>query len=155
MVLLVHLLLGELMANCYVLCGIPGSGKSTLAIRLSEQNKAKLYRFDDMPESRISKKSRHAHETIWRNVAEEVEYQNVVFDDLNTTLFFRQKLLEQLSKVDCKKILYVITTPLGECLERNSKRIGKERLPDFIVTSLYSNFEQPTLDEGWDEIIYV
>lgn len=143
------------MNDCHVMCGISGSGKSTLAKQLAEQYEAKSLCFDDMPESRISSKSRQAHEEIWRNVAEEVKTQDVVFDDLNTTIFFRQKLLEQLSKVECKKILYVMTTPLEECLKRNANRQGIARLPDFVINALHSQYEQPTLDEGWDEIIYI
>ncbi|MBR5795759.1 MAG: ATP-binding protein [Erysipelotrichaceae bacterium] len=143
------------MNICYVMCGIAGSGKSTLSKQLAKQHKAKLLCFDDMPESRISSKSRQAHEEIWRNVAEEVKMQDVVFDDLNTTIFFRRKLMEQLSQVDCKKILYVMTTPLEECLKRNANRQGIARLPDFVINGLYSQYERPTLDEGWDEIIYV
>jgi tRNA uridine 5-carbamoylmethylation protein Kti12 len=44
-------------------------------------------------------------------------------------------------------------TSLEQCLYRNAHR--ENRLQDFIVESSYRSLQKPTLDEGWDEIIYV
>ena len=143
------------MNTCYVLCGIPGSGKSTLSKQLAIEYSAKRYCFDVIPESRNSKKSRQAHHKFWDDISKDLEFQNVVCDDLNVTVEARRLLLEHLSNVECRKIIYVMTTPLEECLNRNNVRQGVERLPEFVVRSLHSMYEQPTLDEGWDEIIYV
>ena len=143
------------MNACYVLCGIPASGKSTFSKQLAIKYNAKRYCFDDIPESRNSKKSRQAHHKFWDNISKDLEFQNVVCDDLNVTVESRQLLLEHLSGVECRKIIYVMTTPLEECLKRNEKRQGIERLPEFVIHSLYSILELPTLSEGWDEIIYI
>ena len=45
-----------------------------------------------------------------------------------------------------------MNTPLEECICRNAQRPNP--LPHFIVNSFYKKFEEPTLDEGWDEILY-
>lgn len=143
------------MNTCHIMCGIAGSGKSTLAKQLAKQHNAKLLCFDDMPESRNSKKSRQAHHKFWNDISKDLEFQNVVCDDLNVSYEFRRYLLEHLSKAECRKIIYVMTTPLDECLKRNAARQDAERLPDFVLHSLHSMFEYPTLAEGWDEIIYI
>lgn len=138
-----------------VLSGIPASGKSTLSKQLADKYNAKRYCFDDIPESRNSKKSRQAHHKFWDDISKDLTFQNVVCDDLNVTIETRQLLLEHLSDVECRKIIYVMTTPLEECLKRNNGRQGIERLPEIVIRSLHSIFELPTLSEGWDEIIYI
>lgn len=91
---------------------------------------------------------------MWSDIAKDLRSGlTVICDDLNTRVKWRQGLLTTISNIDCKKVLVVMNTPLDECIKRNTNR--KERLSDFIVIRTYERYEPPTLDEGWDEIIYV
>ena len=90
---------------------------------------------------------------MWQGIVTDLQNgYNVVCDDLNTKLEWRQGILSAVSGIDRKKILIVMTTPLSECLKRNANR--QMRLPDFIVESIAKDFEAPAIDEGWDEIVY-
>ena len=45
-----------------------------------------------------------------------------------------------------------MNTPFEECVRRNALR--KNPLPFSILQSFNRELEHPTLDEGWDEILY-
>ena len=65
----------------------------------------------------------------------------------------RKRLINALENVECIKILHIMQTNLHQCIERNHKRdYGK--LSDIALKHCYAEYEEPTLDEGWDEIIY-
>ena len=137
----------------YVLCGIPGSGKTTYSQQLAEKLNAKLYCYDKIPGSSHPKKFVMLHKQMWMRISRDLrEDHTVVCDDLHTTIKQRSDILNALKEVDCKKVLVVMTTPLEECLIRNRNR--KARLPDFVLEDIHNKFEQPTLEEGWDEIIF-
>ena len=141
------------MNNFYVLCGIPGSGKTTFSQELAKSTNSKLYSFDDIPESNNPKKYKDVKEKMYQEILRDLSAGNdIVLDDLHTQLKWREDLLDIVKDVDCKKILIVMTTSLEECLSRNQQR--KNRLPDFVVQILNRKYEIPTLDEGWDEIVW-
>lgn len=142
------------MIILYILCGIPGSGKSTLAQKIAVQHTAKLHCYDSLPNAHTTGKTKTVHEQMWRDIAADLIAGNdVVCDDLHTKTQWRRDILDALYGVECKKILVVMDTPLEECLRRNANRTA--RLPNFVVCDLHGKYEAPTLDEGWDEIIYV
>lgn len=142
------------MPTLHVLCGPPGAGKTTLSKQLTEQYNAKLVCFDELPGafsvSRHKQVRREMHEGLANDLS---YYDHVVCDDVNTKLETRLDILAGLSDVDCKKILYVMTTDLEECLRRNRER--DRTLPDQVVINIFRSYEHPTLHEGWDEIIYI
>lgn len=77
--------------------------------------------------------------------------KTVVVDNVNTTLKMRTDMLTVFGDIDCGKKIIVMQTPFDVCIERNRNR--KRRLPDCILYDLQTHYEQPTLAEGWDEII--
>lgn len=93
------------------------------------------------------------HEELIQPVIEALQRNsNVVIDALFTRIVWRKMILEAIKNFDCKRTLIYMDTPLEECLRRNSQRHNP--LPDFVVESIYNSIEPPTLDEGWDEILY-
>lgn len=56
-------------------------------------------------------------------IASDILNTNIILDDLHLTKEWRLRLLDAINNIPCKKILIVMTTPLEECLERNSKRV--------------------------------
>ena len=137
----------------YVFCGIPGSGKTTASQKLILNIDAKLYCFDDIPGSRDPTKALILKDEMYSKIRSDlIVGHNIILDDLHTKKIWRQKLLEVVEHIPCKKILIVLSTPLDECLCRNKQR--QNSLPDLVVKVLSKKYEEPTLDEGWDEIIW-
>lgn len=138
----------------YALCGIPGSGKSTYAKILAENTTSKLYSFDEYSESNKPSESRRVklqmHQDVYNDIATGLD---VVVDDLHTKKEWREKIISLVQNASCKKILIVMTTPFEECLIRNKQR--KRVLPDFVIKTLNKTYEEPSFDEGWDEILYI
>lgn len=133
------------MQTLYVTCGIPASGKSTLSKNLA--NKLGIVRFslDEMGYIR-------QHKLIPHIVSALQEGKSVVADSLYTKEKWRTELLQAVKSIGCRCVLLRISTPLDECIHRNAER--ENALPNFVIENIYNSFEPPTLDEGWDEIIY-
>ena len=137
-----------------VLCGCCGSGKTTLSRQLAEQYNAKLYCFDNLPNSHHPKYAESVRNKMWQDIAVDLnEGKKIIVDDLHTRLRWRKGLLSYVSDISCQKNLIVMNTPLEECLKRNANR--QYKLPEFVVENTFKNYEPPTLDEGWDEIIVI
>lgn len=136
----------------YVLCGIPGSGKSTLANNLAIKYNAKIYSYDELLKS-SKKHPKELRSWILSSIKNDLlSGLNVVLDDSNILLQLRTEILESIKDCECKKRLIVMNTPLDKCLLRNASR--KKQLPNWVIQHMYRKYQSPTLDEGWDEILY-
>lgn len=138
--------------NLIVLCGPPGAGKSTLAKQLAEKEAAVLHCFDDYPGALSPFRTQEALDTMLTNIGLDIVTKNVVVDNLNVKIKSRQEILEAIGSTKCKKVLVVIRPPLKVCMSRNNKRSRK--IPERILELIYNDYQEPTLEEGWDEIIY-
>ena len=141
------------MTELHITCGIQGSGKTTLAKKLSLNDNTALYIYDTFAEKGWNPALRYSlYEQIRQQL---ILNKNVIYDDMNLTIASREKLLSYFKDVDCKKIIHVMNTPLEVCLERHHKRaVGHTCLPDRFIQMCFKRYETPTIDEGWDEIIY-
>lgn len=138
----------------YILCGLPASGKTTLSFQLATEHDAKLYHYDEFKRDSKPQENKQTHQRLYNQIKQDLlQGYDVVLDDLHTRLEWRQDLLSALQDIPCKKILVVMTTPLEECVRRNSER-QNGRLPDFVIYHLNSRYQPPSLEEGWDEILY-
>lgn len=127
------------------MCGSPGSGKSTLSKQIAnEQNLVRLS-LDEMGYIRQYKLIPHVVDAL-------KEGKSVVADSLYTKKQWRTELLQAVENLGCRCVLLRMSTPLDECIRRNRGRDGA--LPDFVIEDIYNSIELPTLDEGWDEILY-
>ena len=137
-----------------VLCGLPASGKTTLSQQLANEHNAQLYHYDEFKKGSKPQDSKQTHKRLYNLIAQDLlQGHDVVLDDLHTRLEWRQDLLSALQDIPCKKILIVMTTPLEECVRRNAQR-QNGRLPDSVIYHLNSRYQPPSLEEGWDEILY-
>lgn len=135
------------------LCGIPGSGKSTLARSIANVYNAILYSYDDMPNANLLSKRDEVHRNMWISALRDLkEDKIVVLDDLHTTIEMRKNMLDVLSEAKCKKIIIVMQTPFEICVQRNSARSRK--IPTQLLYNFHKRYIPPTLEEGFDEIIY-
>lgn len=136
----------------FVLCAPAGAGKTTLSKQLVEDNNAILHCFDEYPGALRPHTTQMALNSMLNNIAEDIKKSNVVVDNLNVKVESREEILKAVEGIECKKVLVVVRASLEECLERNRKR--NRQIPDQIVRFIYRDFQEPTLEEGWDEIIY-
>ena len=86
-------------------------------------------------------------------------------DDVTDTIFIDATHLNEksrhktLSRVNKEKITQLnsvcFTTPLTECLVRNSWRVGREVVPDSVIRNMFNSYTIPTAKEGFDHIYTV
>ena len=139
------------LTTLYVLCGLPGSGKTTLSKMLSDKYSAVRYSLDEMRTSRGENNDRKLiHSMILESLSEGFD---VVYDDLNIYKTDRLNLLNSLKDIQCNKILIVMTTPLEECIIRDSDR--QRKIGEKIIKYLRGRYQPPTLEEGWSDIFLI
>jgi len=81
--------------------------------------------------------------------------QRVVIDNTNPTSEERQKYIKLFKPNHFKIIGYYFDIELDLCLERNSKREGKENIPERGVKSTFYKMSRPQYSEGYDKIYRV
>ena len=129
-----------------VLCGASGSGKTTLSKEMAKEYKLVRISMDEM--------KLFLHSDLLPMVAESLKKsESLVVDALYTKLKWRMDILEATKDFQGERILIYLNTSLDECLRRNSER--ENAFPDFVIKDIYNSIEPPSLDEGWDKIIYV
>ena len=131
------------MTTLYVMCGVPGSGKTTHSKRMAEEHGLTRFSFDEMRCFRLAEFMRPALKSLR-------EGKNVILDSTNLRVNVREKILQAVADIPCRKIAVYMDTPLDECIRRNANR--ECRLQDFIIESTHRSLQPPTLDEGWDEV---
>lgn len=141
------------MIELHIMCGIQGSGKTTFAKELSAKNNIILYNYDVIAKTNWRPKLIHF---ICEQIKQDLcANKSAVYDDMNLIIKNRELLLSYFKDINCKKIIHVMNTPLEICLQRHHKRAaGHACLPDCYIELCSKKYEPPTLDEGWDEIIY-
>ena len=139
-----------------VLGGLPASGKSTYAEMLLESGIFQivcpdLIRKAFYGDEKIQGDGKGVLETAFHDIK---EYgclgENVVFDATNINADRRKELVKEMRPYFDIIIFKWITTPASICYERNFYR--DRQVPSNIIKRMSDNFEEPTMDEGWDYI---
>lgn len=81
--------------------------------------------------------------------------QPFVVDNTNPTKSERAKYIALAKAHQFKVIGYYFQSKLGDSLQRNSRRTGKENIPEVGIKGTYNRLELPDFAEGFDEIYYV
>lgn len=138
------------MSTLYIMCGIPGSGKTYFAnhylpakvvvsrdkIRYSMIQDNENY-FDHEPE---------VFKQFASVLAQHLQhFDSVAADATHLNIWSRKKLTNAIDRMYSDyRIVYVVCDPsLQVCLYRNSKRKGRERVPDSIVRDMATKFAPP------------
>ena len=152
------------MKKLYVLVGVPASGKSTwiknqdwaLGLNIVSTDvwvedyanrMGKTYSdvFDEYMPTAVKLMADHAVKCRENN-------HDIIWDQTSTTVLSRAKKIRMLP--DYYKIAVVFKTPpMEELKTRLASRAGKV-VPMEIVESMIANWEEPTKEEGFDEIWY-
>ena len=79
-------------------------------------------------------------------------------DNTNTTISARKRFIQvcdnenQRRKQSVKKICIWFDCDVKTCLNRNRTRKRNDQVPDLAILSKAKEFEEPTMEEGFDEI---
>ena len=154
------------MPTAYILIGIPASGKTTwVGHRKTDWDKTVYVSTDKFVEQEATKQNKTYSEVfndsmqtaLTKMINDVIDAKNagkdIIWDQTSTTIQSRKRKFNMLP--DYKMIAVVLPTPDDQELQRRlGSRPGKVIPPD-VVKSMIDNFEEPTKEEGFDEIIYV
>ena len=78
-----------------------------------------------------------------------------VVDNTNPSREDRAKYIAIAKANKFKVIGYYFQSKLADALVRNSRRTGKEQIPEVGIMGTYKKLSLPAMDEGFDELYYV
>ncbi len=132
-----------------IFVGLPASGKSTFF----QTHFAGTHRHvskDLMPN--VRNREQRQRELIAQSLTHR---QSVVVDNVNASAAERAHLVA-LGRAHGGRIIgYHFDARVSECLERNTSRSGKQRVPDVAIYVAAKRLEVPTYAEGFDYLYRV
>lgn len=142
----------------YIMVGLSASGKSTISKEIARENDCVIISSDDIrgeicdggviDQSKNDEVFKIFHQRIIDNL---ITGKNVIADATNINMKARRSLLENVRKIQCYKIAYIIPKSVEQCIEDN---IYKEYpVPHHVIQKQMMNFQIPFIEEGFNEII--
>lgn len=150
------------MSTLIVLCGAQASGKTYLAKRFAKTHKnCKIVSRDEIRFSMIKDSDdyfKYEPEVIKRfygdiNAALRV-YNYVIADATHLTKKSRNALFRHLNLKGVYVIGFWLESNLNVCLERNSKRNGRKRVPEDVIKNSFKRKVSPQEDEPFDDVYF-
>ncbi len=151
--------------KCYQLIGVPCAGKSTWVKNQEWLNGVPVVSSDNFIEAHAKAQGKTYNEVfkdyiaiatkLMENQAAICQANNldVVWDQTSTTVKSRKKKFNALPNYEHIAIVFLTPEP-AELGKRLASRPGKN-IPAEVMYSMINNFEMPTPEEGFKEIIYV
>jgi hypothetical protein len=150
------------MPKLYILVGIPGSGKSTW-IKNQEWAKECVYVNTDLFVEDYARNVGKTYSEVFDEymptavdmmLAQVTEArdndQDIIWDQTSTTVTSRMKKFHMLPNY--YKIAVVFKTPSPAELKRRLKSRPGKVIPQRVIIQMTEYWEDPTLEEGFDEI---
>jgi len=125
-----------------LLIGIPAAGKSTFYERHLAGTHVRVNL--DTLKTR-TRELRLVQECIKGQRSFAVDNTNVLASD-------RDRYIPLAKAAGYRVVGYVLDCPVPDAVLRNRRRKGKACVPVHVILSFYYKFEQPSLDEGFDEL---
>ena len=150
------------MPNVYVLVGVPGSGKSTWIKNQDWALGLTIVSTDAFVEDYARAQGKTYNEVFkeYMPTAIDLMIEQVVFarehghtviwDQTSTTVKSRKKKFNMLPDYEHIAVVFKTPDPL-ELAIRLKNRPGKN-IPQHVINSMISGWEDPTLDEGYAEV---
>ena len=127
-----------------IMIGLQGSGKSEFCRRyLKDWERVNL---DTL-------KTRHREKLAILQCHE--AGRDYVVDNTNPTREYRARYIAAAKDAGYRVIGYYLQSVLRECIARNDRREGRERVPAKAIAMTSNRLELPRYDEGFDELYYV
>ena len=142
--------LSQTAPELVIFIGLPGAGKSSF-YRSHFATTHALISKDLMSGGRRPKDVRQAQ------LAGEIlgAGGNVVIDNTNSTRAQRELLFPVARACGARVTGYYFDVTRPQCLARNATRIGKARVPDFVIGMIGNGLQLPTYGEGFDALLRV
>jgi len=141
----------------YIMCGPSGCGKTTWAKKKIHEDEQICYvsrdniRYSMVKEDEpYFKNEKKVFKEFIRAIANYIAAgQSVIADATHLNEFSRRKLTQALDMYTKDyQIIYVVPNVSWElCKERNSKREGRERVPETVLSNMFRDFRYPSLNE--------
>ena len=150
------------MPEAIFLVGVPTSGKSTFSNDKKYKDYVRISSDDILQE--VAKERQQSYNTVFKAnirfaqiammkvLRKAIEDgKSIIWDQTNTSKKQRKEKLKHIPAHYKKTAVYFIVD-LKTALQRNTQRPGKV-IPPEILERMIKEYELPTLEEGFDEII--
>ena len=138
--------------------GLPGAGKSSFLKDWLTKGKEKIniHSSDNIRKELLGDEGAQTDntlvfETLHNRVKEDlINGISCCYDATNISEKYRKAFFFFFKNIKCKKVCYIIATPIEECIKRDEARtrhVGKN-----VILKMYKNFNIPSKREGWDDI---
>ena len=145
----------------FMMVGLPGSGKSYLAdglhVERKEVTKPNIHSSDTLRKELYGDEDEQKHNAeifseLHKRIKNDLQNnKDVIYDATNINKKKRRAFLSELKNIPCYKVCLAVMTPYEYCLKQNTKR--KRKVPEHIIRKMYLNWNPPSYDEGFDDII--
>lgn len=153
--------------KCIIMIGLPGSGKSTIADAYARIHNAEIFSTDRYIEN-LAKVNLSTYNAVFSNAIKIAEEdfkasmslsinlrKSVIIDRTNLRSKKRMEFVKRFKEAGYR-VVYVVVKRKKEELDRvndERKSFGRD-IDDHIRASMASSFEEPSYDEGVDDIVY-
>ena len=150
--------------TCYQLIGVPGSGKSTWIGNQDWATDIPVVSTDNFVEQ-YAKEQGKTYNQVFKDYMPiavklmanqalicQANNKDVIWDQTSTTIASRRRKFNTLPKYEHIAIVFRTPDP-DELARRLASRPGKN-IPDHVMKTMISGWEEPTLDEGFVDIWY-
>lgn len=149
------------MSKLFIMMGAPGSGKTTWCNNNVPKNAIYISR-DEIRFNTIKDKDSYfskekmVYNIFINKINEALESGlDVYADQTSLNAGSRKKLIDALNKKPDEINVIYIERPLDTILEYNSKRTGRELVPNNVIIKMYNSISKPTAKEGIDYLYIV
>lgn len=134
------------MTEFIILVGFPASGKSTYM--KTNLGSYKLVSKDLMGSNKVKQQAQALEKHLAAG-------ESVMLDNTNISIEERSQAIVIAKKHGARIKCVWFTTPFDTCMERNSKRLGKAKVPAVAMYGMRKRFSEPSIAEGIDEIVKI
>ena len=151
------------MPKCYQLIGVPGAGKSTWITKQEWAKDCVVVSTDEFVEAYAKQQGKTYNEVFdaYMSLAVQLmadkvvkareEGKDIIWDQTSMSIKSRKRKFNMLR--DYEHIAIVFTTPEPDELKRRLDSRPGKNIPDHVMKSMMDNFDMPTTDEGFSEIV--
>lgn len=145
----------------FTFMGLAGSGKSFLANSLYVERetitKPVIHSSDSLRRELYGDEDHQEHNSelfgeLHRRIKEDLRNGlDVIYDATNISKKRRRAFIQELSSIPSYKVCVAMMTPYEYCLKQNKMR--DRNVPEYIIRNMYLNWNPPSYDDGFDDII--